>query len=817
VIAASALVGVAGAAAGVTGPAGPAAAMGAAAEAASDGRTTFLPVAPTRVVDRAALGAGSMLSVDLSARGFVVPDGVTGVSVNLTVSAATATTYVSLCPGGRAVSECRQASSVNAARGADVANHSTVRLGPDRAAVDGLGLGATATTDSLQVYNATGSVLVSMDVVGLHTTRPGAGSSFRPVGPLRHPQAPLLKPGAFRTVALDGVPAGATAVAVRATASAVSDNTYLSLCPVDRSDASCRGTSTLNVRPGQDGSNMAVVPLDARGSLKVYNNRGTARLNLDVMGWYMTGSAETVLYPVGSAPSRPYAWAGGQYASFDTRDLQIPAAARAALVNVTVSGTSGYSGSTHVSVCPSALGRPACLRTSVLNVAVGEDKAGAVLLPVGPGGFSVYLDRGVARVQLQVVATYGDGQAALAVDRLVSTGRDGGCVGLASPDGWSTDLTLSADGSRVAYTTRSSAFGEPARDRVVVRDLASGRQQVLGARSPGGSGADPLTADRPHLDSSGSVAAFRRSPDPAAGAPGQAYLEDLATGAQTLLSRTVSGAPVTAGASPPVVSDDGRTVAFWSRATDIAAAPSPFPADRLVLYVYDRPSGVLSAVPGITSRLVADLDITPDGRLLALTTDVSLVPADTDGRPDVYVRDRTSGTTVLASPADGSTAVSRALRPRLSADGTKVAMEVSVLRAPDPQLPGSVVETPPQVMLRDLTTDRWTLMSSNDRSEPAEGGAGLVGIDDAGTAVVFSSAARNLGPVAGARSDAGHFLRAVSDPGARTVAPEFPYGTGPYPYFATVDASLASIAWGIVDGSVMGSFGCYAAMVRPVG
>ena len=88
----------------------------------------FTPVAPTRLVDTrgsSKLGAGQVGTVQTSVAG--VPPTATAVVVNVTATQPTASSWLTLYPGGMAP----EASSVNFGAGQTVPNLVTVQLAPD--------------------------------------------------------------------------------------------------------------------------------------------------------------------------------------------------------------------------------------------------------------------------------------------------------------------------------------------------------------------------------------------------------------------------------------------------------------------------------------------------------------------------------------------------------------------------------------------------------------------------------------------------------------------------------------------------------------
>ena len=109
---------------------------------------------------------------------------------------------------------------------------------------------------------------------------------------------------------------------------------------------------------------------------------------------------------------------------------------------------------------------------------------------------------------------------------------------------------------------------------------------------------------------------------------------------------------------PRGISTNGQYVLFESSATNLVAGDTNNATD---IFVRDRISGstvlvsvsMNGTVPNGNSR---DPVMTPDGRYVAFVSEASnLVPGDVNGIPDVFVRDLTANTTTLVSVGAVST------------------------------------------------------------------------------------------------------------------------------------------------------------------
>ena len=156
-----------------------------------------------------------------------------------------------------------------------------------------------------------------------------------------------------------------------------------------------------------------------------------------------------------------------------------------------------------------------------------------------------------------------------------------------------------------------------------------------------------------------------------------------------LVSRAsgITGAKADGESNSPVISADGRYVAFVSSARNLVAEPTT----GTQVYVRD----LVAATTTLVSRAdgqggaVANGDsgppfgprISADGRYVAFTSvATNLDPDDTDATQAVYVRDIVQGETTLVSRANGPSGVkpnSFSQLPAIAGDGQSVAFETS--------------------------------------------------------------------------------------------------------------------------------------------
>lgn len=156
------------------------------------------------------------------------------------------------------------------------------------------------------------------------------------------------------------------------------------------------------------------------------------------------------------------------------------------------------------------------------------------------------------------------------------------------------------------------------------------------------------------------------------------FLKDRQTGAVTLISRDSAGVQSTWDSFAPIISADGRYIAFecWGALHPLAQvgqAPSN-------VYVHEVQTGVTDLVNvgmngTIANGAAVHPSISADGRYVAFASSASnLIPNDANGSlQDVFLRDMVMGTTVRVSEASlGGSANSWSVVPSVSADGNYV-------------------------------------------------------------------------------------------------------------------------------------------------
>ena len=224
------------------------------------------------------------------------------------------------------------------------------------------------------------------------------------------------------------------------------------------------------------------------------------------------------------------------------------------------------------------------------------------------------------------------------------------------------------------------------------------------------------------------------------------FLRDLKEGVTTLVSVNTEGTQGNNGSYDPSVSDDGRFVAFLSRATNLVANDTNSVLD---IFVHDRQTLTTTHVSVSSGGVEGNSycfspTISANGRYVAFESDSNnLVDGDTNNRRDVFVHDRNTGLTTRASvDSAGGQSVGESDRRYISANGRYVAFSSSGINL----LPGdSLAEG---IFVHDRNTGATTPVSVNSAGDQANGYSQSPAISANGRYVTFRSDAKNL--VAGA-------------------------------------------------------------------
>ena len=244
------------------------------------------------------------------------------------------------------------------------------------------------------------------------------------------------------------------------------------------------------------------------------------------------------------------------------------------------------------------------------------------------------------------------------------------------------------------------------------------------------------------------------------------FVVDWQAGTIDLVSTASDGIQGDDHSTKPAISADGRYVAFESLATNFVLGDTNGVED---IFVVDRGTGMSQRVSEASPRAQGDENstrpvISADGRFVAFASiATNLVPGDTNGVEDIFVIDQWTGTIERVSIAsDGSQADGDSLNPTISADGRFVAFEsfamtlVSDFSADGP-INNIFVFDRQTRMIERVSEDSGGQQGQSDSSNPS--------ISADGRFVAFESTATNL--VQGGTNGVRHIF--VADREANTI------------------------------------------------
>jgi Tol biopolymer transport system component len=315
-------------------------------------------------------------------------------------------------------------------------------------------------------------------------------------------------------------------------------------------------------------------------------------------------------------------------------------------------------------------------------------------------------------------------------------------------NGYSISPSISEDGRYVAFVSLASDIvlddGNGTQD-VFLRDLLKGVTVRVSVAHTGGD-ADASSWE-PQVSRDGRYVAFWSYASNLVPADGSGnsdvFVRDMVAGVTTRVSVDMDGGDADNTSWLPVMTPDGRYIAFWSIASDLVPGDVAFKND---VFVRDM-------VAGVTTRVSVDKDggepelgcfdpsISADGRYVAFWSESGdLVEGDGNGVYDVFVRDMVAGTTTRVSvDPDGNDPNTESYQPSISADGRYV-----VYWSYASNLVEGDGNDASDVFLRDLVLGVTTRISVDPRGEDANSHSYDPWISADGAYVSYTSAAQDV-------------------------------------------------------------------------
>ncbi|TDV55046.1 hypothetical protein [Actinophytocola oryzae] len=323
----------------------------------------YTAIAPVRVLDTrntgGPVGQGGSVSVDLSG---LTPANATSVVLNVTGTAPTASTFVTVYPSDEGRPD---ASNLNLSPGQTRANQVTVALSADR---------------RVTLFNNAGNTHLIADLSGYY--QDGLAALYNPVTPgrvldTRNSGGPVGAGGTV-DVAFPWLPGSATAVTFNLTGVNATTNTFVTAYPAG---SGVPLASNVNVGPGEAVPNQVTVPLGVNKTVRLLNGNGTVHLIADMVGYYdsSAGFPFVPVSPERAMDTRPGAGLTPDFfiALTGWGEESDPVALMGMVGNVTATNPSNPQ---FVVVYPGGAQMP---NTSNLNLVTGQTAANAVSVGIG--------------------------------------------------------------------------------------------------------------------------------------------------------------------------------------------------------------------------------------------------------------------------------------------------------------------------------------------------------------------------------------------------------------------------------------------------
>ncbi|HST82752.1 MAG TPA: hypothetical protein VLL08_13545 [Kineosporiaceae bacterium] len=332
----------------------------------------------------------------------------------------------------------------------------------------------------------------------------------------------------------------------------------------------------------------------------------------------------------------------------------------------------------------------------------------------------------------------------------LSNGMDG-----AEADGNSTELAISGQGRRLAFTSAATNLVPDDTNGVAdvfVVEAASGAIRRVSVTSAGGQVGGSVS--EPAISANGRYVAFTStSPDLVpddTNAQSDVFVRDLRRGTTRRVSVGAGNAQATGFSATPSLSADGRYVAFTSWAADLVPGDTNEVGD---VFVRDLRRGTTIRVSVASDGTQADNvrysyepQISASGRYVVFTSfATNLVPDDTNFGSDIFVHDARTGATVRASIGSDGSQSTGGIRgfinqhPSISADGRVVAFD---------SLGDGLLAEPPlhraDSYVHDLKTGLTQRVALGPGGVVGNSGGANPTVSANGRYVVFESYAENL-------------------------------------------------------------------------
>jgi hypothetical protein len=325
---------------------------------------------------------------------------------------------------------------------------------------------------------------------------------------------------------------------------------------------------------------------------------------------------------------------------------------------------------------------------------------------------------------------------------LVSVASDG-TLG----NGWSHSPDVSGDGRYVVFVSAANnlvADDTNGVNDVFLHDRQTGQTSRISVDSDGNEVS--WDSNRPVISADGRYVAFRSLGDFETGLVTEGYdlfLHDRQTGLVSLVSATYDSSINLTNTQDPFISAAGDYILFWSYGTMFVAGDDNNASD---IFFFDRQADELSIVSVSSDGEQGNMDsevasVTADGRYVAFDSQANnLVNGETDTFFDIFLHDRQTGETIRISNGLGGAEVNGdSKHPMISADGRTIAFtsEASNLVAND-------TNDKYDIFIYDRQTGETSRISVSTSGVQADDTSYFSDISADGQQIAFQSAADNL-------------------------------------------------------------------------
>ena len=327
---------------------------------------------------------------------------------------------------------------------------------------------------------------------------------------------------------------------------------------------------------------------------------------------------------------------------------------------------------------------------------------------------------------------------------LVSTGLNG-----APTTDHSFHPSISSDGRYVVYSSTAAnlapndTYGS---SDVFIYDRQTGKNSLVSMNSQGVKGDGFSAAGM--ISANGRYVVFHSNSKNfgAGNSPNQdVYVRDLRKGLTSRVTNAVGGGSSNGDSNSWSISGDGRFVAFSSTATNLVADGTN---SNWNIFLYDRQTGTIRLASVASDGSQSDgfsmePVVSDNGRWVAFWSGAdNLAPNDTNGIYDVFVHDFKTGLTQRASLAsDGTQANNGSDRFSMSADGRYI-----VFQSYASNLVRKDTNNSRDIFLHDMKTGKTTRINVSKTGSQANGDSSMPSISPDGEYVTFISNADNLVP-----------------------------------------------------------------------